>query len=284
MLNICKWNTSLVSFFVALYCAQPLVAQDVLPLQRPQVALAQSAIHSACRIFGNQKSGTGFIVERLHEGEMETILVTANHVLDGIKSDKGKVVFRINSGESSGATSFSRQELELKVREAGKPIWTKHTDADVAVMKISIPKSVKYHAFKISNVANAKTIESGQLSVGQDCLIAGYPAQLESSKAGFAVLRKGMVSSYPIGPVSKHSSFLVDYRSFGGDSGGPVVSRLVDENGKDTFVVLGLVFGQHRQTDKSITPFAERIEHTSLGLGMVAHGQFIHEAIELLDR
>ncbi len=108
--------------------------------------------------------------------------------------------------------------------------------------------------------------------------IPSYPAQLEANDAGWPILRHGTVASYPLYPVEHCRSVLIDFHTFGGDSGAPVLTKA-----DDGWHVVGLVSGMHRQTDKATMPLQELTFHTPLGLSIVMQAAFIRETIRLLD-
>jgi hypothetical protein len=47
-------------------------------------------------------------------------------------------------------------------------------------------------------------------------------------------------------------------------------------------LIVGLVLGMERQTDKVSMPFEERTVHYPLGLAIVAHSEIIRQTVELL--
>jgi hypothetical protein len=98
------------------------------------------------------------------------------------------------------------------------------------------------------------------------------------------VLRRGTVASFPLTSVSRFKTFLIDYSSFGGDSGALVMVRHRGP-GEETErpLIVGLVMAQHRETTKSVTPIEERIVHRSLGLGIIVHADLIRETIERVN-
>jgi hypothetical protein len=74
--------------------------------------------------------------------------------------------------------------------------------------------------------------------------------------------------------VTTVPTFFLDYTSFIGDSGSPIV--IWNEN--EPYVV-GLISGQQRQADKSVTPYEERTVFTPMGLGMALQAPLIRQAI-----
>jgi hypothetical protein len=47
-------------------------------------------------------------------------------------------------------------------------------------------------------------------------------------------------------------------------------------------LVIGVVLGMERQTDRTSMPFEERIVHHPVGLAIAAHSEIIRETVELL--
>jgi hypothetical protein len=47
-------------------------------------------------------------------------------------------------------------------------------------------------------------------------------------------------------------------------------------------LIVGLVLGMERQTDKVSMPFEERTVHYPVGLAIVAHSEIIRQTVELL--
>src|SRR5262249_55559828 len=136
----------------------------------------------------------------------------------------------------------------------------------------------------LDQIADEAAFKAKQVRVGQDAWIPCFPARLESNPAGWPILRRGSIASHPLAPTKAQKTFLLDYSAFGGDSGAPVVvlTDVKRGQGKEQRpLVVGLVFGMNRQTDKATLPFEERIMHTPLALAVVVHAPFIRETIDL---
>jgi hypothetical protein len=149
---------------------------------------------------------------------------------------------------------------------------------DIAALPVQLPPGVAVTTLSYEQLADAAWVAGKHLRVGQDVWIPCYPAQLEANDAGWPVLRHGTVASHPLCPVEHVKSILIDFHTFGGDSGAPVLT-----NSKDGCYVVGLVSGMQRQTDKATLPLQELTFHTPLGLSIVVQAAFIRETIELLD-
>ncbi|NDH95177.1 MAG: hypothetical protein EBZ13_11740, partial [Planctomycetia bacterium] len=125
-------------------------------------------------------------------------------------------------------------------------------------------------------IASAKLAEDNKLHVGQEVFIPCYPAKLEANKAGWPILRKGSIATYPLTPLNSARTIFIDYSHFGGDSGSAVVAIIDDEP-----VVVALVFAMQRQSDRMVMPFEERTVHTPLGLAIAVQAPIIRSTIEM---
>jgi hypothetical protein len=244
-------------------------------------------IDATFKVVNPKSNATAFLIACPGEDgpdSQRTVLTTAAHVFENMVGDECRIVLR----EKQDDGTFARKEQNLKIRSDRKPLWKKHADVDVAAMEVTVPATFSAAALPFDQLADAKAIASGDLRTGDKVASLGYPAQLESTPAGFPVLRRGVVASHPLAPVNALKTFLVDCSTFGGDSGGPVFlgqrAAHADNLAKQQPVVVGMVLGQHRQTDKVTLPFEERTTHHPLGLAIVVHSHFIRETIELLPQ
>jgi len=233
------------------------------------------------KIANENSTATCFVIARPGPAETnrrELILVTAAHVLENMAGNECRIV--LHEGRADG--TFARSEVPLKIRSAGKPLWVRHPEVDVAAMKLELPDGRAIAALDVDQLAGEPDVGSGKLRSADEVWVLCFPAQLESSSAGFPVLRRGTVASFPLTPIDRNRTFLVDFTTFGGDSGAPVVVR--DRNGPDAAVqrtsVVGLVIGMHRESTKSVSPIEERTVHRPLGLAIVVHAEFIRQTVD----
>src|SRR5437016_1432527 len=104
----------------------------------PSEAVLQ-LIQSTFKLTNKDSKATSFLMSRPlpdKPGQQEQILVTAAHVLEHMSGTDATLVLR--KLQPNG--SYSRQDLPLKVRANGKPLWTRHKEMDIAVMRVQIPK------------------------------------------------------------------------------------------------------------------------------------------------
>jgi len=253
----------------------------------------EDVMSATFKIANEGSTATCFIValpEDSRSGRKERVLVTAAHVLEQMSGEKCRLVLR----EKQASGGFARKEVPLKIRSGNQPLWVRHPEIDVAALPLKLADDRTVASLSFDRLASAAAIQSGRLRAADEVWIACYPAQLEANRAGFPILRRGSVASHPLAPLKRHRTYLVDYSTVGGDSGGPVVlgGRRIwhksDEErsgeGANPRLIVGLVIGQHRQTTKSVSPHEERTVHRSLGLAIVVHAEFIRQTIERLTR
>jgi hypothetical protein len=108
-------------------------------------------------------------------------------------------------------------------------------------------------------------------------MVLGYPEGLAANHQGFPILRAGRVASYPTTPISEFPTFLLDFRVFSGNSGGPVfMTEDLRRRPGAGEAKAGFVAGVLTQ---QTTVGAERLE-----LGIVTHAMFVRQTIGLLDQ
>ena len=264
---------SLSSATVLLFLTQPALGQS------EQLA---DVVMATVRLMNPKSSATGFVLVRPKTKEEQTgrlALITAAHVLEKAEGDEITVGFRRQEADGG----YSRLPVTLKVRDNGKPLWSKHPKHDVAAIEIESPQGVEPHRLTVEHLATAadlKTVEPGELV---HCLTYPHAPVFEPNQPGFPVIRLGCLASYPLFPIEKQPTFLVDYNAFEGDSGGPVIWKRKDQaGGKATIKILGLVQGQHLFNQRYELPYESGEFRKLLGLGIVLNALAIHETISQL--
>jgi hypothetical protein len=237
--------------------------------------VAEAAVRATVRISQGNVAGTGFFVtvENSESGSPRHVLVSAAHVFRGLNGPTGTVALRTKSetGESI------RKDTTLKIREGDKPLWAQHPELDVAAIEMPLAPEFDVEPFLYRHLADAAAVETRKVRVGQDVFIPCFPAKVEANSSGWPVLRKGILSTHPLHPVSRVKTMFVDYSHFGGDSGAPVIAQRDQEP-----LVVGLVFAMLRQTDKSSSTFEERTTHTPLGLAQTVQAAYVRDTIDAL--
>jgi len=235
--------------------------------------LGLHALRATVRISDGKRSGTGFLV-RLPEttdGKPTHLLVSAAHVFENGKNPTCTVAFRTAEGPGEAA----RRNVTAPLRDGERMLWERHPSADVAVLPVEPPADADLEPFSLDQLADRQRIETGVVGVGKQVWVACFPAQLEANKAGWPILRHGTIATHPLLPIDQVPTLLVDYSHFGGDSGSAAV---VDDAGRP--VVVGVVVGMQRQTDRTTSPFEERTTHTPLDLAITVQAALVRDTIE----
>jgi len=257
---------------------------------------------------------TGFIVgvsanESAFDGRHYDYLVTAKHVIDGIKEyyeaektseEKRKIILRIN--DTKGSTKIITTEIKD---------WIFHpTDesVDAAVIPLTLPED-QFDAVAImeEHALNDEKIKQDAIGSGDDVFFTGLFSFLRIEKQrNLPIIRTGIISLMPEEKVLLNEKFkyaegyLIEFRSIGGLSGSPAFIwtnnfRKVGEtthfgppSGK-AFHWLGLVHG-HWNTSESKVDFIDLFEEDSMdndkrnvGIAFVVPANKILEIINRSD-
>ena len=247
-----------------------------------RAALAGEAIEHALaatfRITDKKTSGTAFLLwpeESQDSAGKQAILVTAAHALERFAEPTCTLVLRVRNDDAT----YSRLETDVAIRDGDKPLWVRHPEQDIAALAIGLPEGTAANPLRFELLADESWVTGRKLHVGSDVFIPGYPATLEANETGWPVLRRGMVATHPLTPLAGAPRMLVNANTFGGDSGAPVVLVTGDEA-----IVVGMVVGMQRQTNRSTMPFEERTFHMPLALAIVVRAPLIRETVDLLKQ
>ena len=236
---------------------------------------------------GKSNVGTVFILGKPSSADPKKsffVLVTAGHVLKRMAGDEAVLYLRKKTGDT-----FQRMPYPIKIRENGRPVWTSHPQADVAVMYVWLPNDADITTVSTDLLATDKMLKEFDIHPGDRLSCLGYPMALEANDAGFPILRSGQVASYPLTPTKDIKTFLFDFNVFGGNSGGPVYLR--DSNrtygggtqlGTTVQFLVGLVSEQHIFNEEIKAGTEKLTLMHQLGLAKVIHASLIKEALDLL--
>jgi hypothetical protein len=232
---------------------------------------ATEVLDSTFKLFHAKSTGTCFFVRR-EEPDQCLYLVAAAHVLEHTKGDTAIVVLR----ERRTDGSYQRRDHTITIRREGKPLWVRHATEDTAVLRLGEPPPVPVSALPLAALADEARLTAAGLHICSSLFVLTYPQRMEANQAGFAVARQGIIASHPFLPIERHRTFLADFNTFAGDSGGPVFVAGTDGHP----LLVGIVLGQFRHDERVTTEYEERTVHHPLGLGIVLHAQFIRDTIE----
>jgi len=256
--------------------------------QASRVELNTLLMESTFKIEGRGSIGTGFLLGRPYPnrpGQSRAVLVTAAHVLEDAQGEQATLVLR----RKRSASEWERLPVPISIRSGTTPLWTEHPDADVAVMYVTIPPTAVGQLLPTSLLAEDSVLAELEIHPGDELNCLGYPFGQESNAAGFSILRSGKIASFPLLPTRETKTFLLDFRVFNGNSGGPVY--FVDSNrvyggrlhlGVEHHFIMGLVASEIRITQEIQELYGRRQEVYPLALAQIVHASLIREAINLL--
>ena len=232
---------------------------------------ATEMLDATFKLFHADSTATCFFVRR-EPPDQSLYLVTAAHVLERTKGDTAIVVLR----ERKADGTYARRDHTVAIRRDGQPLWRRHATEDTAVLRLAEPAPVPVGALPVAALADEARLTAAGLHICSPLFVLTYPQRFEANGAGFAVARQGIVASHPFQPIQTYHTFLADFTTFAGDSGGPV---FVPGNDGHPLLV-GLVLAQYRHDEQVTMEYEERTIHHPLGLGTVLHAQFVRETIE----
>lgn len=221
-----------------------------------------------------RRVGTAFLIDAPGpDGLPRTVLVTAAHLLDGMAAPEARIGWRVEAPQ--GGWRFAPEPLRIR-SEAGAPLWTRHPDRDIAVMQVSAPPAFARAAIPLDWLVEPAELDRWRIGPGDELLTLGFPRGYSANSAGFPIVRVGRIASWPLTPIERFPSFLLDFPVFPGNSGGPVfwtptARRLPDAPPPDHPFIAGVLTSEVRPSDEP------------LGIGIVAHARYVREAIALLD-
>lgn len=216
---------------------------------------------------GRHMIGTGFLIDDpTPDGRPRTVLVTAAHVLNKMPDAEANIGYRIQGKD--GEWSYDPQPLAIR---AGKtPLWARSPDHDVAAIEVKAPPAFARAAIPLAWLADRNAFARPAIGLGDEMLVLGYPQGLSANSAGFPILRAGRIAS-PIDSAKVSPTFLLDFRVFPGNSGGPVFMS-AGGPGDASPVVVGMLTQQVELNN-------ERLE-----IGVVTEAPFIRDVLALLDK
>ena len=223
---------------------------------------------------GRHIIGTGFLInDPTPDGKPRTVLVTAKHVFDRMPGATTNVGYRVQ--EKDGGWTYEPEAIPI--RASDRELFVRHPSRDVVAIAVKAPPEFARAAIPLAWLAGADTFSKYNIGPGDEMMVLGYPQGLSADTAGFPILRSGRVAS-PVEPVSVSPTFLLDFRVFPGNSGGPVFMaeaahrRPGADQAQEVQFIAGMLTQQVEQND------------VRLEIGIVTDAQFVRETIAELDQ
>jgi len=248
-------------------------------------ANSEYLLRSTYKIEGTGSAGAAFVLlEPIPKmtNASAFVLVTAAHVLNAIQGSNAVLWIRSYDG-----TNYTKESLELNVRTNERPTWIRHQSADVAVMRINFRTSADRSMIHTDVLADDQFLKDFEISPGDEVYVIGFPLNFEGN-AGFGIVRSGRIASFPLTPSQRVQTFLLDFQTFPGDSGGPVFmaeTRHMEDGSPVTvnvFRVLGLVSQDLSKVEEVSSLTEKTIKQHKLGIAVVVHAELIRETIKML--
>jgi hypothetical protein len=223
---------------------------------------------------GRHTIGTGFLInDPTPDGKPRTVLVTARHVFDRMPGATANIGYRVQ--DKAGGWSFTPQAVTIHA--TGRDAFVHHPTRDVVAIAVEAPPEFARAAIPLAWLAGPDTFTKYGVGPGDEMMVLGYPQGLSANAAGFPILRSGRVAS-PIEPDTVSPTFLLDFRVFPGNSGGPVFIAQSDHRapGADAAQSVQFIAGMLTQQVE--------LNDVRLELGIVTDAEFIRETIAELDQ
>jgi len=231
---------------------------------------ATTMMDATFKLFNAKSTSTCFLIQG-ENADGTIYVVSTAHTFQNMEGETAILVLR----EENEDGSYKRLDHKIAVREDGKPLWVKHESQDVAVLKLAPELPTVVPALPIKSLASAEQLQQANVQVCDQVFIFTYPERFEANRSGLPVARQGIFSSPPQLPSDRYPTYLAEFTTFSGDSGGPV---FIPANGKQPLIV-GMVTGSYNHDEKIESKFERRLLKHPFHLGIVLHTRYLIETI-----
>jgi len=236
----------------------------------------------------NHEVGTCFIMTKpsANKEKLYFILITAAHVLEGISGDTATIHLRQRKKDNT----FEKILFPIKIKQDNKPLWTKNKNGfDIAVMNVSLPSLniIDLRTLSTEMLGDDKFLSDFEIHPGDEMYCLGFPFRAEANQAGFPILRSGRIASFPLKPTDAYPTFLLDFKVYPGNSGGPVYfaepNRVLYGDLHKVQFLAGLVAQEHSVKEEIKSQY-EKTERTyPLSLAVIIQAAHIKDTINQLS-
>jgi S1-C subfamily serine protease len=281
-----RWNFCRVVLSIVLFAGTcPLLNGQAPRFFDLNTLLMQATFRIQEQTAGCQAVATGFIVGRPYTSDpskARLTLITAAHVLKAAIGDSVTLMLRHKQ-----LLGWQQLPIPVAIRAGGRPLWVEHPNADVAAIYVAVPTALMPEIISTDLLADDAVLTKFEIHPGDELNCLGYPLGFEST-GGFPILRSGEIASYPLVPTTENPYFLLDFRVFQGNSGGPVY--FVQANrfyGGGTHIeidqfIIGLVSEEVGVTQQFQGLYENRSQTYPLGLAKIVPATYIKAVINLL--
>lgn len=232
---------------------------------------ATAMMDATFKFYHPDSTSTCFLVKRADE-DAALYLITTAHTVERTKGETAVLVLR----EEKEDGSYERHDHTITIRKGEEPLWVRHAKEDVAVLRLADPMPVKVNALPSRMLAEDAALKEEGVHLCSRLFVLTYPQRFEANGAGLPVARQGIFASPPLLPWKTHPTFLADFTTFAGDSGGPVFI----ESKEGHPAVVGIVINQHHHEEKVKGEYEERLIRYPLGMGTVLRSNYLLETLE----
>ena len=229
------------------------------------------------------------------EGEGFIYLITAKHVIDGIRDRGGnRVGVRVNY--KGGNARWLNSNIDDWLFHP-----TESDSVDVAIFRTNMPDEFDHMSMPLPLIATDEIIKATRIGIGDEVFLAGLFVHHYGTQKNIPIIRVGNIAAMPEEPVEVRrfglmDAYLIEARSLGGISGSPVFVHIPAIRAKslvkDTqtkldptgtaFFLLGLMHGHWDEmyTDEdAIVEDAEKLKSINTGIAIVVPATKILEVI-----
>ena len=142
---------------------------------------------------GKETCGSGFFIGGPTQQPSETsqyTLVTAAHVFDRIAGEDAQFAIRLKRDGK-----IVRSVLTVPIRQSSIRLYAKHPDADVAVMRVSLPNNHAHAMVNWPALATDDVFAKLGIHPGDEMFTVGYPLCTMANPQGYPMLRRGAVAT-----------------------------------------------------------------------------------------